>query len=100
MDLVSDIAGKNVIKWAFKTVDFLFTKEEISSCVLVPSTRTETQAADPEKVAMMRAAMIEKYGYETVKADAVWAIIITKFNGKGRSLKYMINQQLKSIVGR
>ena len=82
------VPGRNPGDWALAVVDHMFTRDELATCVLVPSKRTKRKALDPIRVAKMRAAMIEKYQFDELKAEQVWCAIIKKINNKGRNVKF------------
>ena len=54
VDLVDDITGKSVVKWALKVSKILFSKEELKAGVLIPSAKTNRLALDPIRVKILK----------------------------------------------
>jgi hypothetical protein len=98
-DLIKDIHGRTVTFWCYKVMENMFTRKEMSENCLVPNKRSPRGHLDPIKVALLREAMIEKYKFDGVKADKVWAMLIKEGNSKGRNLKNAILQIQKKLNG-
>ena len=93
--LVDDFGGKNPPKWALYVVDHLFSKEELRAGVLEDSNRTDRDPLSPNRVKLMKLAMVEKFEFlkdDEVKKDKNWAMIKDRVNNKGRNIAYRFRQ--------
>ena len=91
-NLVTDVDGATVGKWALNAAKILFTTEELIEHVLVSTNKSERpslQAKYPEKVKLLKEAMIARYNYDVPKASKYWSAVVYKINNSGRNSKYV-----------
>lgn len=95
-DLVTDCAGRTVVKWSLACSKVLFTEQELMDNVLTKSSKTSRGALDPQRVALLRSAMIYKYRLSHDKEERAWSAIRDAINTRGRNLRYA--RRFKSII--
>lgn len=95
-DLVTDCAGRTVVKWSLACSKVLFTEQEMMDNVLTKSSKTSRGALDPQRVALLRTAMIYKYRLSHDKEERAWSAIRDAINTRGRDLRYA--RRFKSII--
>lgn len=86
-DLINDFEGKTPRKWAIKVISHLFSKEEILSSVLEPSSRTNRPPLSPTRVKLLKEAMKQRFNLNCKESDKHWTLVTEAVNSKGRSIK-------------
>ena len=97
-NLVTEIHGRNPVKFARKCAKFIFRDESLQRGVIESSNRTQRTQLDPVRVQLIKRAVRKKYPMPEKRFDSTWALIKESVNGYCRTVGFRIRSALATVT--